>query len=85
MDNITESCNVYKIRRTWKLAQTKFVFQSSFNYYVNGSQFYAPLLYGNLTGRNHLHDLEVEGKNKSNVDRKEIEWKDVDWIHLAKG
>jgi hypothetical protein len=37
----------------------------------------------NLKGRDQLEDIGIDGENNIRMDRREIEWKGVDWIHVA--
>jgi hypothetical protein len=39
-------------------------------------------LSGNLKGRAHLEDLDVDSENIK-IDNEEVRWETMNWIHLA--
>jgi hypothetical protein len=40
---------------------------------------YTKFWLGNLKGRDHSEDLDIDGENYIKMDFKEIDWESVDW------
>jgi len=38
---------------------------------------------GEVKGRDHSEDIDVDGKDIIRMDLRDIHWEDVDWMHLA--
>lgn len=67
---------------TWVIKSRKMRWVRHVTCIVMRRKIHKGLCYENMRKRNHLEGLGTDGKNVTEMDLTETEWKGVDWIHL---